>query len=686
MHSVSSESYFLEEVDSHIQANLGDSVVQEALKNGVDLREYSAQVEEQLKTEENRSIQDYIEQSQNIALLHNQIVSCDEILERCQNMLLSFQTDLGSISSEIMALQKQSVQMNLQLQNRQAVRGELSQFVGDMVVPEHMITVILESPVTDQAFLDQLVALEQKITFLKEQSFREARSCTDVRDVVEKLKIKAMSKIREFLLDRISQFRKPMANYHIPQNTMLKFSFYFKFLMANDREIAAEVRDDYCDTMSKVLFSYFKSYSGRLAKLQFDEIATRDDLVGAIGETSQRGGVAGFFGKTTMKAKASVFSIGERGHVIDEALEAPIIVPHHVQQKAESKYPYEVLFRSEQFCFLENACREYVFITQFFMVEGNELHELFHLILGKTESLLKKAVDLSVQESYDAISLFLCLHLSFAFRKHCQTRKISTLDKYWDNLQSTLWHRFRHVMQLNIQSIRDCDPLKLKTVDQRPHLICRRYAELSAGFMSIQETDPNENISRLLSDLQQEVENFILKMTSVFDGRKNQLLFLINNYDMILSVLAERVRNDCQESDSFKDLLATRTSEYVEHILESNFGELLQFIKRVEPVIQKDDDDALIKREGTKVAAILRDFNVRWKKALDGINSEILGSFPNFKNGTTILQQTLTQFVQYYHRFYKIMSHPQFSSHPERSQLINVHQLMVEVKKFKSNF
>lgn len=64
----------------------------------------------------------------------------EPIFQRCQNMLLSFQTDLGSISSEIMALQKQSVQMNLQLQNRQAVRGELSQFVGDMVVPEHMIT------------------------------------------------------------------------------------------------------------------------------------------------------------------------------------------------------------------------------------------------------------------------------------------------------------------------------------------------------------------------------------------------------------------------------------------------------------------------------------------------------------------------------------------------------------------
>ena len=32
----------------------------------------------------------------------------------------------------------------LRLKNRQAVRGELSQFVDDMVVTEHMINTILE--------------------------------------------------------------------------------------------------------------------------------------------------------------------------------------------------------------------------------------------------------------------------------------------------------------------------------------------------------------------------------------------------------------------------------------------------------------------------------------------------------------------------------------------------------------
>ena len=56
-----------------------------------------------------------------------------------EEMLKSFQTDLSSISQEIQSLQSQSVAMNLRLKNRQAVRGELSQFVDEMVVPEPMI-------------------------------------------------------------------------------------------------------------------------------------------------------------------------------------------------------------------------------------------------------------------------------------------------------------------------------------------------------------------------------------------------------------------------------------------------------------------------------------------------------------------------------------------------------------------
>ena len=110
----------------------------------MDLREYSRQVESELATVEAASIGDYIEESGNIASLHNQIATCDNILGRMENLLLSFQSDLGSISSEILSLQQQSVDMNLRLKNRQAVRGELSQFVDDMVVTETLINTILE--------------------------------------------------------------------------------------------------------------------------------------------------------------------------------------------------------------------------------------------------------------------------------------------------------------------------------------------------------------------------------------------------------------------------------------------------------------------------------------------------------------------------------------------------------------
>ena len=221
----------MEEADSNIQANLEDADVQKALANGVDLREYSKQVEDELRAVENESIRDYISEASNIAALHNEIVGCDKLLEGMENMLLSFRADLGSISSEILSLQQQSVQMNIKLRNRQAVRGELTQFVDEMAVPEEMIMTIMDTPAHEPIFLENLQNLEHKINFLKEQNFQDARSCLDVMDIVDKLKIRAVCKIREFLMEKINLFKKPMTNYHIPQNTILKFRFYFKFLV-----------------------------------------------------------------------------------------------------------------------------------------------------------------------------------------------------------------------------------------------------------------------------------------------------------------------------------------------------------------------------------------------------------------------------------------------------------------------
>lgn len=44
-------------------------------------------------------------------------------------------------------------------------------------------------------------------------------------------------------------------------------------------------------------------------------------------------------------------------------------------------------------------------------------------------------------------------------------------------------------------------------------------------------------VNKVLAALQVEVENFILRMAAEFPLRKEQLIFLINNYDMMLAVL-----------------------------------------------------------------------------------------------------------------------------------------------------
>lgn len=74
-----------------LNQNLEDKEIQEILKSGTDLRQYSKQIEKDLKDVENQSIEEYIKESQNIASLHNQIGDCDNILERMETMLTNFQ-------------------------------------------------------------------------------------------------------------------------------------------------------------------------------------------------------------------------------------------------------------------------------------------------------------------------------------------------------------------------------------------------------------------------------------------------------------------------------------------------------------------------------------------------------------------------------------------------------------------
>ncbi|KAJ8726410.1 hypothetical protein PYW07_001108 [Mythimna separata] len=654
-----------------LDKNLEDFEIQEVLQNGTDLREYALQLDKGIKDAEKTSVADYLKESENIASLHNQIEDCDGILAKMESMLMVFQNDLGSISNEIISLQKRSVNMSVQLSNRQVLKGPLSTFIEDMAVSETLIFGINNVPVTDKEFMVQLAILNQKLNFVKEQDFKETKACHDVKDVLEKLKIKAVSKIRAYILEHIYKFRKPMANYQIPQNAMLKYKFFFEFILANERNVAQEICNEYIDTLSKVYYSYFKSYASRLDKLKYEETPTKDDLMGI-----EDGSKGGFFQKSNLKNKSTIFTIGNRGDVLAQQLEAPIIVPH-VQQK--TKYSYEALFRSLQYALVDNGCREYLFTTEFFHVKGSHAQELFDRILGKTLSLLVKNVDNYVLECFDCLALYLCIQLINRYRWMCHKRAVAALDSYWDSLQGTLWPRLEYVLKLNIQSVRECDPAKLSNKELGPHYITRRYAEFSAAMLSLSEQFPSEELSNILLVLQDEVHCFLLKMAAEFPQRIQQLIFLINNYDMVLSILMERTRDNTKEAESFREQLQARSSEYVEEILSPHFGGMIQFVKEGEQLLDSDKKTELASLE-RKSLSLVASFTSGWKQSLEEIHREVLISFPNLVTGSGLLQMALTNFVQYYHKFAKLLT-------PNaRTQLVNIHVIMVEIKKYKTNY
>ena len=644
--------------------------------------DHSVQVERELQVVVENSVADYIRESPGIAGLYEQINGCDKILERLEGILCTFQADLGNICQEILSLQEESVSLNIRLKNKQAVRAELSQFVDDIIIAEPVITHIIGTPASEKDFHDNLMILDQKIYFVNEQSFRDAASVRDVQEIMKNLKLKAVSKIREYILKKVQSCRKAMTNYQILQNTLLRNKFFYHFLLTHDPETAKEVVAEYLDTMGKVYFSYFKEYQQRLSKLQFEEQPDKEDLMAS--EESSRNKTSLFSTKPSLKHRSTIFTLGDRGNVLSSELESPIIVPH-AAHKMDTKYPLEGIFRSHQFAVLDNGCREYFFLTEFFILNANQAKEHFNIVMSRSLNLFVKAAEEDFQTSFDTIGLFLCLHLIYRYKLLAHKRAVPALDSYWDSLTKTIWPRFEYLFQLQIQSVKNCDTTKLSSCDSRPHFITRRYAEFSAAVTAVNDTFPDERVSVLLGILQTEVENFILKMAARFDSPKDQLIFLINNYDMILSVLLERTKEESKESESIKLQLSKRVHDFVEELLYPNFGPMVAFVKDCEAYMDRKDEESLANEE-KKVTKLVKSFNSNWRKAIEDLNREVMTCFTNFKCGNNIQQTALTQIIQYYHRFHKIVSQHPFKQNPVRSELINIHQLMVEIKKYKTSF
>ncbi|GMP91359.1 hypothetical protein CsSME_00042096 [Camellia sinensis var. sinensis] len=558
----------LEGLGQELEECKNDDVVANILSKGTKLREYTKGVENNLWQVELESIQDYIKESDNLLSLHDQIHDCDSILSQMETLLSGFQAEIGSISSDIKVLQEKSMDMGLKLKNRKVAESKLAKFVEDIIVPPRMIDIIVDGEVNDE-YMRTLENLSKKLKFVEaDVMVKTSKALRDVQPELERLRQKAVSKVFEFIVQKLYALRKPKTNIQIlQQSVLLKYMYVISFLKEHGKEVYVEVRAAYIDTMNKVLSAHLRAYIQALEKLQLD-IVTSSDMIGVEARST------GFFsrGRESLKNRSAVFALGERINILKE-IDEPALIPH-IAEASSHKYPYEVLFRSLHKLLMDTASSEYLFCDDFFGEES-----VFHEIFAGPIAVIDEHFNSILPNCFDAIGLMLMIRIIHHHQLIMSRRRVPCLDSYLDKVNIALWPRFKMVFDMHLSSLRNANVKTLWEDDVHPHYVVRRYAEFTASLIHLNVEYGDGQLELNLERLRMAADDLLVKLAKMFPKPKLQTVFLINNYDMTITVLKEACPEGGKIQLHFEELLKNHTAVFVEELLVEHFSDLIKFVK-----------------------------------------------------------------------------------------------------------
>ncbi|KAK0575818.1 hypothetical protein LWI29_007601 [Acer saccharum] len=669
-----SDDISLEGLEQELEECKNYDVVANILSKGTKLREYTKGVENNIRQVELDSIQDYIKESDNLVSLHDQIRDCDTILSQMETLLSGFQDEIGSISSDIKILQEKSMDMGMKLKNRKVAESKLAKFVEDIIVPPRMVDIVVDGEVNDE-YMRTLEMLSKKLKFVEvDPMVKTSKALKDVQPELEKLRQKAVSKVFDFIVQKLYALRKPKTNIQIlQQSVLLKYKYIVSFLKEHGKDVYNEVRAAYIDTMNKVLSAHFRAYIQALEKLQLD-IATSSDLIGV--ETRSTSLFSR--GREPLKNRSAVFALGDRINILKE-IDQPALIPH-IAEASSLKYPYEVLFRSLHKLLMDTATSEYLFCDDFFGEES-----IFYDICAGPFTVVDEHFNSILPNCYDAIGLMLMIRIIHHHQLIMSRRRIPCLDSYLDKVNISLWPRFKVVFDLHLSSLRNANVKTLWEDDIHPHYVMRRYAEFTASLIHLNVEYGDGQLELNMERLRMAIDDLLLKLAKTFTKSKSQIVFLINNYDMTIAVLKEASPEGGKIQLHFEDLLKTNTSLFVEELLLEHFSDLIKFVKTrgsEDPSSSSGFDKPITVAE---VEPIVKDFASRWKAAIELMHKDVITSFSNFLCGMEILRAALTQLLLYYTRLSDCIKRIVGGSTLNKD-LVSISSIMYEIRKYSRTF
>jgi hypothetical protein len=207
-----------------------------------------------------------------------------------------------------------------------------------------------------------------------------------------------------------------------------------------------------------------------------------------------------------------------------------------------------------QFFFL---CR-YLFCSSFFGEDA-----IFNEIFAGPFAVIEEHMTAVMPNCYDAIGLLLMIHLTYQHQLIMSKRRVPCLDSYFDKLNLVLWPRFKMVIDMHLSSLRTANARTLWEDDVRPHYVTRRYAEFAASLLHLNVNYGDGQLDLNLERLRVAVDDLLVKLSRMFRQQKQQTIFLINNYDLVLSVLKEAGTDGGKTQQQFEELLKSSSTVFV---------------------------------------------------------------------------------------------------------------------------
>jgi hypothetical protein len=371
---------------------------------------------------------------------------------------------------------------------------------------------------------------------------------------------------------------------------------------------------------------------------------------------------------------------------------------------------------------VDAVTNEHVVCREFF-----QRTDAFEKLFSPTLQLLLEQVENYLFGCYDALCILLMIKVTHQFRRAAQSRTLTSLNGFFDQLTQLLWPRLKTVMELHQRSIKQATVTSLGGVDLHGHYVSRRFAEFTCSVLLILQkgNKVSENVQSpgplsrrtssstmkhsestaskessgkppapskgasagdmLLEDLNEMVNEYISLLERLSEEHTvniKRIVFMINNFDQVVCIFQERRVAGGRELNRVLEKLMLQRELFVEEeLLQTGFSKMIAFVQQTEATLVQgtatDDINTNV------VESLVREFASNWRSGMENINRNVLSYFSNFRNGMEILKQVLTQLLLYYTRFQDVIRKVfKTRSQAFAKDLVPTTVILAEIKKY----